>query len=335
MDAAVRISIGTDAAYVATGATAVTAVLLRSGATRWVFQASPITAFSGTPLLLAGGAVLCVGGMTSNRLYGVSAADGALLWAVAVPGGIVAAAAVSTSGVLYAGCLGGGLVALTTVDHFQTAPAEQWMYAAGGDIEAAPAVGASTVYIGSNDGFLHAVRADGTLAWMHAVGNGIQTPTIAADGTVYVSSDDGCCRGLSGSTGALAWALCSDVLSFSAAAIASSGVLLLAAIDQVAATCSLLALRPPGTAPDWVYAADCALLPTVGTLPQPAVDSEGTVYAGFHDGRHHALDPSGVLAYAFGVVFDVEAASGTFIAANGTALTALVTFGQGVLYALA
>jgi outer membrane protein assembly factor BamB len=52
-----------------------------------------------------------------------------------------------------------------------------------------PAIGADgTVYVGSGEGKLYAIKADGTLKWAFASWGWVQftSPAIGADGTVYV-----------------------------------------------------------------------------------------------------------------------------------------------------
>jgi len=49
-----------------------------------------------------------------------------------------------------------------------------------------------TIYIGSNNNYLYALNADGTLKWKFETGDGIfSSPRISSDGTVYVGSWDG------------------------------------------------------------------------------------------------------------------------------------------------
>jgi outer membrane protein assembly factor BamB len=72
-----------------------------------------------------------------------------------------------------------------------TTPAIRWMYTAGGPITT-PAIAADgTLYIGSNDKKLHAVRPDGTARWTTTFPAAINSvPAIAADGSIYLSTAD-------------------------------------------------------------------------------------------------------------------------------------------------
>jgi outer membrane protein assembly factor BamB len=70
----------------------------------------------------------------------------------------------------------------------------KWKYQTGGwIIGSSPAIASNgTIYIGSNDNYLHAINPDGTLKWRYQTGGWIySSPAIASDGTIYVGSDDG------------------------------------------------------------------------------------------------------------------------------------------------
>ena len=64
------------------------------------------------------------------------------------------------------------------------------MFETGAEVASSPAIGVDgTVYIGSDDGMLYAVSADGTLIWASDTGDDVRSsPSIAPDGTVYVGS---------------------------------------------------------------------------------------------------------------------------------------------------
>jgi outer membrane protein assembly factor BamB len=78
-----------------------------------------------------------------------------------------------------------------------------WTYQTGDGIESSPAIGQEgTIYVGSHDGYLYAIRKDGTLEWKTKIGTPIpkehyghnisisSSPAIASDGTIYIASQD-------------------------------------------------------------------------------------------------------------------------------------------------
>ncbi len=61
------------------------------------------------------------------------------------------------------------------------------------------------MYVGSADGWLYAIRADGTLTWRFQTGGEVlSSPAVGADGTVYVGSEDGYLYALN-ADGTLKW----------------------------------------------------------------------------------------------------------------------------------
>ena len=89
----------------------------------------------------------------------------------------------------------------------------RWTYTAGGDIYSSPAISADgqTIYVGSYDNKLHAVKAsDGTARWAapYATGGDIpSSPAISADGlTIYVGSNDNKLHAVKASDGTARWA---------------------------------------------------------------------------------------------------------------------------------
>ena len=70
-----------------------------------------------------------------------------------------------------------------------SAPTKKWDFDTGDDVYSSPAIGADgTVYVGSCDKKLYAIKADGTKKWEFATDAG--SPAIGADGTIYVGSFD-------------------------------------------------------------------------------------------------------------------------------------------------
>ena len=68
----------------------------------------------------------------------------------------------------------------------------KWKYAMGDSVGSSPAIGSDgTVYVGSFDNNLYAIKPDGSLKWKYAIGDAVvSSPAIGSDGTVYVGSWD-------------------------------------------------------------------------------------------------------------------------------------------------
>ncbi len=92
---------------------------------------------------------------------------------------------VTDEGVVF-GSYGRQVVAL---DHEGTL---RWSLPLSADVDGSPVVGRDgTIYVGSDEGGLHAVRPDGTLAW-HTIRSQVRArPAVGADGVIVVGAYDG------------------------------------------------------------------------------------------------------------------------------------------------
>src|SRR5205814_6225450 len=68
-----------------------------------------------------------------------------------------------------------------------------WEFVTGNEANGSPAIGVDgTIYFGSSDGRLYAVRSNGTTYWSYLTGGAvISAPALASDETVYFGSLDG------------------------------------------------------------------------------------------------------------------------------------------------
>jgi len=73
-------------------------------------------------------------------------------------------------------------------------PETSWTYTTGGDIWSSPAIGQhGTIYFGSEDGYLYALHADGSLKWRFTTSSGIlSAPALDNRGRIYIGSKDSC-----------------------------------------------------------------------------------------------------------------------------------------------
>lgn len=70
----------------------------------------------------------------------------------------------------------------------------QWTYQTGSRVRSSPAIGLDgTIYVGSDDGKVHAINSNGTARanWNFETGMWVRSsPAIARDGTIFVGSND-------------------------------------------------------------------------------------------------------------------------------------------------
>ncbi|MFO0710398.1 MAG: PQQ-binding-like beta-propeller repeat protein [Sandaracinus sp.] len=83
-----------------------------------------------------------------------------------------------------------------------------WMYQAGGGIGAEPTLSldGETVYVGSDDGFLHALRAhDGSLLWRTEMRGALGDAPLATDDAVYIATENDVIEAFDRASGDALW----------------------------------------------------------------------------------------------------------------------------------
>jgi outer membrane protein assembly factor BamB len=113
--------------------------------------------------------------------------DGSERWHFDTGSPLSCSAAIDTRGIVYFGSYDKNLYALDTVTG-----AKKWTYATGDTIRATCPLIADdgAIYIGSDDGFIHALNSDGTLRRTFATGAPITAAPVLAAGRLYVASTD-------------------------------------------------------------------------------------------------------------------------------------------------
>lgn len=121
---------------------------------------------------------------------------------------------------------------------------KKWEFKTGDSILSSPAVGHDgTVYVGSDDGKLYAIRTNGTQKWAFETGGSVQSsPAVGADGTTYVGSDDRTLYAISGD-GTQKWAFETGGIIFASPAVDADGNIYVGSHDF-----KLYAIKPDGTA---------------------------------------------------------------------------------------
>ncbi|MBC7807116.1 MAG: PQQ-like beta-propeller repeat protein [Akkermansiaceae bacterium] len=167
----------------------------------------------GTALSLNGNRVYAAtadNSLGTVKVYGINAANGAITWERTLPNALLASGApvVGPDGTVYIGTWGGrddsGSVGgqVFALDGDSGAIRPGWPFVVPfdtsdfSDIDSSVAVGSDgTIYAGSVNGKLYALRSNGTAIWDVLVSDTgeaiIATPGIGPDGTVYVGARDG------------------------------------------------------------------------------------------------------------------------------------------------
>ncbi|MFH1367663.1 MAG: PQQ-binding-like beta-propeller repeat protein [Elusimicrobiota bacterium] len=164
----------------------------------------------------------------------------------------------------------------------------KWRYLTGSNVQSSPAIGLDgTVYVGSNDNYLHAICSSGTIKWKYQTDDTLlSAPAIGADGTVYVGSFDNYLHAIC-STGTIKWKYQTGNLLASSPAIGTGGTVYVGSADKyLHAICSTGTIK-------WKYQTD------ENVQSSPAIGSDGTVYVGSYDNYLHAICSSGTVKWKY------------------------------------
>ena len=154
----------------------------------------------------------------------------------------------------------------------------KWAYETGGGIVSSPAIGPDgTIYVGSNDGNLYALKPDGSLKWSFPTRGAVHSqPAIGSDGTIYIGSWDSYLYAINPDS-SLKWAFLTGGAINSSPVIGPSGDIYIGSRDK-----NLYALNPDGRL-QWKF-------PTEGELfSTPAIGADGTIYIGSWDHSIYAV----------------------------------------------
>jgi outer membrane protein assembly factor BamB len=206
-----------------------------------------------------------------------------------------------------------------------------WTYTTGGAVYSSPALGADgTVYVGSNDGKLHAVHPDGTPKWTYPglSGNYIfaSSPAVGPDGTIYIGCYDSNLYAIF-PNGTLKWARNLNAVLCSSPAVGGDGTIYLGTLGN-----TFYAVAADNTV-RWDFPAEDSI------FSSPAIGPDGTVYFASYDGQVYALDPSsgdlklGAWPYQAGALISSSPALGSdgtlYIGSEDGKLHAVYPNGQG------
>jgi len=168
----------------------------------------------------------------------------------------------------------------------------RWRLQTDGPVHSSPAVAFDgTVYVGSGDGHVYALNADGTIRWRYDTGEPVESsPALGPDGAIYVGSDSGFLYALN-PDGTLRWRFATLDVVQSSPVVGTDGAIYVGSDDG-----RLYAVNPDGTE-RWRH--DTVTLPPYPQLlSSPALAEDGTVYiATGRDAYLDAVNPDGTLKW--------------------------------------
>lgn len=203
-----------------------------------------------------------------------------------------------------------------------------WRFRARDLLFSSPAVDDDgTIVVGSQDNHLYALTKDGHVLFTFAAKKAFNSsPSVLDDGAIVIGSDDGHVY-LIGPGGDLRW----ESPALGGPIRATLGIGASAIYVPVPGENSRLAALDRATGqPVWQFAVPPGRSTRASMLSAPAVDVNGNVYFGAHDGYLYSLNPDGKLRFAVRTTGPVDSAP--TLKANGG-----LYFGSddGTLYSLA
>ena len=165
-----------------------------------------------------------------------------------------------------------------------------WPIRAGTGVLPLPAIGEDlTIYAGSYNGKLYALRPDGEQRWEVSMGGAVRSsPAVGSDGTIYVGSDSGSVFAIN-PDGTIKWQTPTGRSVRSSPAITGDGAILIGNDDG-----RLIWLE----AENGTIGRQFATRSAYSIFSSPAIASDGTVYFGNSFGQLTALSNAGGSAEA-------------------------------------
>lgn len=171
----------------------------------------------------------------------------------------------------------------------------KWKFQTEGPIHSSPAIGKDgTIYFCSDDGFLYALKSDGSFKWKYEK---VGPLVIVSDETIYIAND-----GLYAinNDGTLEWTYKSEGNNYTQPVIGQDGTIYVAVSDK------LIAFNKNGNL-KWKYEAE-----EDGTqiYTSPAIGNDGTIYIVTHKTYEtkpyvYSINPDGTLKWKFEIEDDV------------------------------
>jgi formylglycine-generating enzyme required for sulfatase activity len=206
-------------------------------------------------------------GSADGKLYAIRA-DGTGKWTFQAREAVYSSPAIGEDGTIY--LVAGGKLYAVTAEGKTT-----WAYGTG--LDATPAIGGDgTIYVGSGDGNLYAIGADGTRKWSFEAGASVYfSAAIGPDGTIYVGADDGMLYAIS-AEGQGRWTFDTEDSQLTAPAVGADGTIFVGSHFGK----SFHALTPAGR-DTWSL--------DISVDSSPAIGPDGTIYLASSSGTLYAL----------------------------------------------
>ena len=183
-------------------------------------------------------------------------------------------------------------------------------FVTGDQIWSSPVVAADgTIYIGSNDSLLYAIRPDGTKQFGPRLSGQLRgAPAIAADGTIYAATTDAKLYAINLS-GSQRWVYATGNAIIGSPVVGNDGTIYVGCDDHY-----LHAVNPDGSC-KWMFATGDKI------ESSPAIGPDGTIYVSSFDKNLYAINANGTQKWS--VCSNAAIDSSPAIGADGTIYVAI------------
>lgn len=212
--------------------------------------------------------------------------DGTLLRQIPSVGTMTVAPMVGTDGTIY--CLSSPTHALSAVT---PAGVQLWKLALTGTVDAGPALGSDSIYLGVGNDF-RSISLSGTNRWSFPVGIATRgAPVIGTDGSVYFTSYNRTLYALT-PLGSLLWSTNLPGLA-DGLAVGGDGRIYAACNSERSGVSQLVAVKPDGSVA-WSYNPVSSSL-----IGIPSLAPDGTIYVPASDRYLHAVNANGTRKWRY------------------------------------
>ncbi len=196
--------------------------------------------------------------------------DGNLLWRYKTDG-LVSMPSVGPNGDIYVGNTNHNLYSIDSAGNLK------WKFNAKGTTTPASISPQGTIYFCDSDNYLYAVNPDGTLKWNYPSTNAGVPPAIGPDGTLFLANGTGIVA--INPDGTTKWVFHPTNFTIQSVSVDMKGTVYAGSLED-----RLFVLNSTGNI-DWYFKSD-------GSVGQPVIGSDGTVYFNSGDGSIYALGQS-------------------------------------------
>ena len=249
-----------------------------NGKREWMFTTTQDVKMSSSPAISQDGTIYI--GSYDKHLYAINS-DGTLKCKFEVPGAVISSPAIGSDGTVYFGA-NKEIYAITPDCQIK------WVTPTRGWASSSASISSDgTIYFPSYDGYLYAIKPNGSIKWkLYLTREGAySSPAIGENGNIYLGAFDGKVYAVEdrGTYGRIKWEFPPGTEKYitSSPAIGSDGTIYVGSWDG-----NFYAINPDGTEKYRISIGAC--------IRSSPLIADGTIYVGADDGNLYAISEPGI-----------------------------------------